>query len=366
MKKKILFIIWSYTYGGGAEALLTTIVNHLNSDKYDISIIEYEHAETKVEEVNDNIHVLPYMQAVPTEEKYSKTYQLYHMPELLINTYIKKGYDLYISFNYLIPTFLLPEGTKNISWIHGDVYNLADEKFLREKTRQNKAFYKVEKIVAISDLTKQSLEDIFPEHKDKFVKIYNGLDIDKVRRKSMEGTDVQISNPAAVFIGRLEKGKNPLRLINILRLVHDKGINLHLYYLGEGNLKTDIYELACKNNLVEFVHLLGYHQNPFPIIKQCDVTCLLSRQEGFSMSLLESIALNVPFVATKVGGALELSNKQRCGRIIKSDKEAVDAICSLLSKNKKDIQRMCKESIQRFNLDKYIAQIEGLIDSVIN
>lgn len=366
MKKKILFIIWSYTYGGGAEALLTVIVNHLNPEKYDISIIEYEHAETKIEKVNDNIHILPYIQAVQTEEKYSKTYQLYHSPEVLIRTYIKKEFDLYVSFNYLIPTFLLPKGTKNISWIHGDVYNLADQNLLRERIRQNNAFGNVEKIVAISDFTEQSLEELFPEHKDKLVKIYNGIDIDKVKKESMEQTNIRIHKPAIVFIGRLEENKNPVRLIHILRLVHDKGLNIHLYYLGEGKLKESIYEEAFKNNLLEYVHCLGYHQNPFPIIKQCDITCLLSKQEGFSMSLLESIALGVPFVATKVGGATELSNKERCGRIIESDEDAQKAILSLLKIEKSSVRRECEKSIQRFNIKRYIAQIEDLFDSVIN
>ena len=32
-KRKILFIIWSYTYGGGAESRLTNILNNLKTPK---------------------------------------------------------------------------------------------------------------------------------------------------------------------------------------------------------------------------------------------------------------------------------------------------------------------------------------------
>ena len=174
MKKKLLFIIWSYTYGGGAEALLTTIVNHLDPDKYDISIIEFHHADIKIEPVRDDIHVLPCIEAVKTPEKYSKIYQLYNTPEVLIDTYIGKSYDLYISFNYQIPTFLLPKGTKNIAWIHSDVYDLAEEDMKKERRRQDAAFNNVRKIVAISDNTEKSICELFPRHADKIVKIYNG------------------------------------------------------------------------------------------------------------------------------------------------------------------------------------------------
>ncbi len=363
--KKILFIIWSYTYGGGAEALLTSIVNHLNPEKYDISIIEYEHAEIKVEPVNDNIHVLPYIQAVDMPEKYSKTYQLYNMPEVLIDAYIKKDYDLYVSFNYLIPTFLLPRGTKNIAWIHSDVYDLAEENMLRERKRQEAAFYNVEKIVAISDKTEQSLKDLFPSHADKVVKIYNGVDLDGIKKKSTEKPMVELKKPAILFAGRLEERKDPVRLVNVLKLVHEKGIHAHLYFIGQGEQEENIIEKMNKYHLSNYIHLAGYQKKPYPIMKQCDVVCLLSKSEGFSMCLLESAALGKAFVATPVGGAMELSNNQQCGRIIETDEQAADAICELLGRERAAIMQACQESIQRFDLKNYIGQIENLFDTVM-
>ena len=55
--KKILFIIWSYSLGGGAESALTTIVNHLNPQKYQIGIMEVYHSTVKKEPVNPNIKI---------------------------------------------------------------------------------------------------------------------------------------------------------------------------------------------------------------------------------------------------------------------------------------------------------------------
>lgn len=365
MKKKILFIIWSYTYGGGAEALLTMIVNHLNPEKYDISIIEYQHAEIKTEPVNDNIHVLPYIEAVDTPEKYSKAYQLYNTPEVLIDTYIKKDYDLYVSFNYQKPTFLLPKGTKNIAWIHGDVYDLADEKVVRERKRQDIAFENVKKIVAISDNTEKSLIDLFPKHRDKLLKIYNGIDVDSTRERAAEEAAICLEGPSILFVGRLEEGKDPVRLVDVLKSVHDRGIHAHLYYMGKGEEEEHITQKARILKLSEFVHFTGYQKNPFPIVRQCDVVCLLSKSEGFSMCLLEAVALDKPFVATKIGGAMELSNHQRCGRVIETDEEAAEAICALLGSEKHSMREECRKSIERFELKAYIKQIEHLFDTVI-
>lgn len=366
MKKKILFIIWSYTWGGGAEALLTMIVNHLNPEKYDISIIEYEHAGYKVEKVNSNIHVLPPIEKIETPDHQKKGYQVYHTPEILIDKYIKSDFDLYVSFNYQIPTFLLPKGTRNISWIHGDVYDLSGEDAKREWGLQDKAFDKVEKIVAISDRTYQSLYELFPRHREKIIKLYNGIDIYDVRNKAKKDTDIILSKPSILFSGRLDENKNPLRLLEIFQLVLSQKPSAQLYFMGEGSQKDILKEKIENLKLVDSVHILEYQQNPFPIIRQACVTCLVSKSEGFSVSLMESVALGIPFVSTDVGGAELLTNNEKCGRVINTDEEATDAIIELLDADKEQIKHECEESIKRFSIDEYISKIESLFDFVIN
>lgn len=366
MKKiKILFIIWSYSYGGGAEALLTMIVNHLNSEKYDISIIEYEHADLKQERANNYVHVLPEIKKIDVSDKTTKGYQVYHTPEILIDRYIKGDYDLYISFNYQIPTFLLPEETKNIAWIHTNVYDLGEKSAKREWDLQDKAFDKVKRIVSISELTTRSLNDLFPRHKNKIIEIYNGIDIEETIEKSLEYTSVQLEQPSIVFFGRLEERKEPGRLIHILSLVHKRGEDVHLYFLGDGKLKEQIIQKTQDYDLEHFVHLLGYKENPFPIVRQCNLCCLLSKAEGFPMSLMECVALGKPFIGTKTGGMEILSNHQRCGRIVNTDEEATEAIVQLLKCDKFEMEVACLESIKRFDIKEYIVKIESLFDSVL-
>ena len=120
-----------------------------------------------------------------------------------------------------------------------------------------------------------------------------------------------------------------------------------------------------QKGLGENVHLLGYHNNPFPIIAQCDVSCMFSLAEGFPMALLESVALDKPFVSSVIGGARILANKQRCGRVVETDEEAADAILKLLHVEKNKIVQECRESIKRFELKEYMRQIENLFDEVL-
>ena len=71
----------------------------------------------------------------------------------------------------------------NHNRIHGDVYDLAKADKTEERALQEEAFHKVDKIVSISDITTQSLLDLFPNHKDKIEIIYNGIDVEETRKK---------------------------------------------------------------------------------------------------------------------------------------------------------------------------------------
>ena len=364
--KKIFFIISTFSMGGGAEALLTTIVNNLSPEKYEIGIMEIVHDDIKVEPINKNIKMYPYYVKANDPERKSKMYYVYHEWNKVIADYIPSDYDLYVSFNYLKPSFLLPPGKKNIAWIHSDVYDLAQTDKTEEQELQNEAFYKVNKIVSISDITTQSLKELFPDHKSKIRVIYNGLDIQNVREKSYEVTEIKLEHPSLLAVGRLDKRKNPLRLLNIFAKVHQKNPNVHLYYLGYGDLSQSVLSEAEKLELLDYVHLLGYYDNPFPIVSQCNMICMFSTSEGFPMALLEGIALDKPFVSSVIGGSRILANGQQCGKSVETDEDAVNAILDFLCADPNRIKERCRESIQRFELKSYIQQIEQLFDEVIN
>ncbi len=367
MKKKILFITNSFSTGGGAESLLTRIVNNLSTDKYEVSIIEILHRDIKTEKTNAGIKILPYIMRADDPARKEKMYYVFHEPWKVFDEFIGDHYDLYVAFTYMRPIILLPEGKKCISWMHGDIYNLLEDKGMTQENRalENEALYKAVKIISASDHTTQSVIDVHPEHREKLITIHNGIDIEETRRKAEIPTEICLRSPSMLFIGRLEEHKRPLRLLDVLEKVHAKKPEVHLYFLGWGVQEEEVKEQIEKRGLEESVHLLGYHDNPFPIIAQSDVVCLLSKSEGFPMCLLEGVALDKPFIATDIGGAETLSDHQMCGKIIGTDQEAADAVIEFMEMDKAEIQSRCRNSIIRFDFDRYIAQIEAVFDEVL-
>lgn len=361
---RVLFIILSYSMGGGAESLLTTIVNHLDPEKYRCDILEMLHADVKEEPCSPNVTVLPYIMRADDPERKTKMYSFYHEWDKVIGRYVPEDYDVYVSFNYQRPSFLLPPGGRNIAWIHSDLYVLGRPNKAEERELQRRAFAKTSRIVAISDVTYASVRDLFPESLGKTVQIFNGVDIENVRRLSHESCLLEPEHPALLYCGRLEERKRPCYAVDVLAELRHRGVPAHLYFMGYGPLENNARDYVRKLGLEDAVRFLGYMGNPFPVMGRMDLTVMTSATEGFPMNLLESVALGVPFVSTPVGGAVPLSCGGSCGRVEDSIPAFADAVERLLGPDREEARVACRKGIEAFALDGYIARIEALIDDV--
>ena len=54
--------MWSFSLGGGAEKILSTIVSNLDPEKYDIDILEMEHFDKGYESVPKHVGILKSLQ----------------------------------------------------------------------------------------------------------------------------------------------------------------------------------------------------------------------------------------------------------------------------------------------------------------
>ena len=363
MKKRLLFIIWSFSFGGGAEKILSTLIRNIDKEKYEIDVLEFYHTDIKLEEIGESITLLP---PVIDMTRHSRTYSrmmnvlVYLFPSCIRKKY-SSNYDIEIAFNYLIPTFLLNKKNRCFSWVHTDVTDLKRNKFLRYKQRKSWEF--VEKIVSISNNTEQSILEIFPEFKNKVYKIYNGYEFEKILTMGNEQTDIVLKANSLLFIGRFEERKDPLACIKLLKYLHNNKHKHHLYYMGFGKLENKIFDLAKDYNLQDYVHVIAYQKNPYPIIKQCQSIILLSICEGFPTVLVEGLALGKPFISTRVGGAEELVNNGKCGCIVENGE--YEMASDFLKKNFDEVEKVCRQHAQRYSAAEQYIQFEQMIESEV-
>lgn len=172
----------------------------------------------------------------------------------------------------------------------------------------------IDKLVGVSDYTTNYILKDFGKHLKKKAKtIYNGIDISSCEKQVLDRS----SGPFQfLVVSHLRKSKGIQDLLKALTLVDSKILNrLSVSIYGEGPYKDELLELTKKyglNNCVCFQGsspninqlLCGYHYLIQPTYMEC-----------FSLSLLESLACNVPVITTTVGGNLELITNEVNGFI---------------------------------------------------
>jgi len=367
-KKKILFIIWSYTYGGGAEKILTNIVNNLNSEKYQIDIIEYWHTNINKENTNKNIKVLPYIIDAEKDSKIKKIIYkilLILFPRLIRRKYIKDKYDVEIAFNYMIPTFLLSKKCKTISWMHGDINDLKIKKI--DYLLQKHSLKYVDKIIAISNNTYNSITNVFPEYSKKLVLLNNGYDLKKIKELAQEKIDIKSKHKYNIlFINRFDSNKNPVFALNVLNHLLKQQVDVKLWFLGKGELEKEIITKSSELNISDNIEIIGYKSNPYPYIKFCDVVLGCSKSEGFPTIFIESLVLGKPFISTPVGGALEISDNGKCGIVANTFEEYVSLLCKLLEDDEfyNKLSEYGNTYVKKFSIEEQIKKIENILESL--
>ena len=363
-KKKILFFMWSFSLGGGAEKILSTIVSNLNPEKYDIDILEIEHFDKGYEPVPENVRILKSLQdyCQPRWLRALLWRLRIYFPRLIRRLLIKDQYDVEVSFTIMNPPLLFSkrQEVKKISWIHGSVEEFLTDRSKRDSHRRQ--LDAADRIVGISKKTSNSIKEVYPDYSQKLVTVYNGYDFESILEKSKEKIAIEIAPQSICTIGRIEENKGSDRVVEVIRLLHQQGKKYHLYFIGAGEMESELKKRVLEYQLEDYIHFLGYQKNPYQYLSHMKVLLSMSKQEGFPGVYVEALSLGVPFVSTKVGGAEELSQEGRFGKIIESNQEAAQAIDNYMTCVSSFDVNKASQFIQQFTIAKQIEQVEKLLE----
>jgi glycosyltransferase involved in cell wall biosynthesis len=147
---------------------------------------------------------------------------------------------------------------------------------------------------------------------------------------------------------------------------------IHLVILGTGN-KEPLEKIAVENAVLQYVHFLGFQENPFKYLKNAKYFVLSSLNEGMPNVLLESLACETPVVAFDcLTGPREIIRDKENGLLVENQNiEKLTQAMNLLIEDE-ELYNYCKKnaakSIQQFSLENIGKQWLNLmkIDGVCN
>jgi len=135
-------------------------------------------------------------------------------------------------------------------------------------------------------------------------------------------------------IGRLDRNKNQIFLIQIMERLVKKNEHFHLLLVGADDLNGEYQEYARKKNLTTNIHFLGNRDDVPQILNITDIVVSSSKREGLPVNIIEAFASANPVVALKCRGMEDLIENGENGYIVNNLNEFIKKIGEIINDNK--------------------------------
>jgi L-malate glycosyltransferase len=190
------------------------------------------------------------------------------------------------------------------------------------------------KVIVVSNEIVSAYRKLFPDYRDHFVAIHNGLDLPSVNGESADPS----REVTLVMVGSLIKSKRQDLIIQAIAKLKEAGYLVRLNIVGEKpdwhtNLYMDsLYQQVDSLGISDQVTFWGWVEEPVSVLQQSDLFVLPSDTEGLPLSIIEAMAAGLPCIATRVGGIPELIEDHHTGLLISPGNvdDLVEAIKNLL------------------------------------
>lgn len=227
------------------------------------------------------------------------------------------------------------------------------------------------RIVCISESERRSAleQRICPEHKLRV--IYNGIDLEEAKDRSISREEAGIPEDAFVVgaAGRLAAQKAPDVFIRMAKQVREEIPHAWFLLVGGGEMEEEIRAYARKNGLADCLSITGWVKDPLPYIRLFDTALLLSRWEGFGLVLPEYMLCRKPVVAAASDGIRDIIRDGSNGLLVPPDAPRAAARGVLrLYRDPRFARRLAEQGLrdvrEQYDIRRTAAQHEELFGSM--
>jgi glycosyltransferase involved in cell wall biosynthesis len=172
-------------------------------------------------------------------------------------------------------------------------------------------------VVAISDATLNDVLTIHGVPRERVVRVYNGVDVERWASKPALDEEQTLAefglrkHSFALFVGGYHWHKNVEGMMAGIALARQRGVEISLVWAGPlSESQTEhIRAVASQAGAADALHLIGYvSDDQVAVLYRCAVAhLLLSRFEGFGLTIIEAMASGCPVMTTQAGSLAEIA-----------------------------------------------------------
>lgn len=369
--KKILFLIHDLG-SGGAEKVLVNLVNNMDPEKFDITLLSIFGGGVNEQFLKPHIR---YITIFPKEFPGNSHFMKLLTPRQLHKWFIKDTYDIEVSYlegpSARIISGCPNKNTKLVSWIHCTLTSKKEFSSSFRSLREAELCYKK---FHMNVFVSNAVRDAFLKYcsiNNPTCVLYNVNQSDRILEDSQRPVDdMTFSNDDIKLcsVGRLIKVKGYERLINIHKRLINEGVNLKTYILGTGAERENLELQIAENKLSEYVTLLGYQTNPYKYVAKCDLFVCSSFSEGFSTAATEALIVGTPVCTVEVSGMKEmLGDNNEYGVVTENSEDALyEGIKRLIEDPLllEHYRKMARERAKKFSKEETVAAVEAMLENL--
>ena len=307
--KHVLFLIPSLR-GGGAERVITTLLQHLDRSSFKLTLAIVDAREAV------------FLNEVPADVEFIDLRcrrVRYALPKIVALIWKRRPDVVFSTLGHLnlALAMLRPFLPRHPCYIARETVVVSEVlaacRYPWLRRWMYRHFYFNHDVVVCQ--SQDMLEDLVENYtfsEERTVLIHNPVNVERIRRSVEESCPDYVSAVERhsdivqlVAAGRLVDQKGFDMLIDAMTLLHDARIRLTI--LGVGPLRASLERLAQTMGVADQVQFAGYQTNPYAWFARADAFVLSSRYEGFSNVVLEALACGTPIIATPApGGTREI------------------------------------------------------------
>lgn len=358
-KKSLLFTGVNLKLGG-IEKSLVNLVNKIDKNKYQVTIILEDAKGELLEKLDKSIKV--------KEFKVSNNK----------NKIIRKGINIlrrcsYALFNYHTFDFSCCYATysysgnkiSKLSSINNSIYVHSDYSYIYPDLEDFRRFfdtrgiYDFKTIFFVSSESCRKFTKIYPFLKNRCFVFNNFINLEEIEALSKE--KISLTKPRGktlfVFVGRLDDVSK--KLGRAFKLVESLN-NVILWVVGDGPSKDNYVKEVKRLKIEDRVIFVGSKINPYPYMKKSDYLILTSNYEGFPVVYLEGLALKKRLITTiKVSDDVIKIGKNYGEVIPTNDVKMIEQVKEILKSKEKQEISLDIEKIQELRMKKLESIFDG-------
>lgn len=166
------------------------------------------------------------------------------------------------------------------------------------------ALMKADKVIAVSNYTKNLLTSHYGIPADRISVVHNGHDAPVKTLSSVRPAKA----PIVLFLGRLTTQKNPWQFLEAAKIVHDIQPQTRFVMAGDGPMMRELVDRSCALGLSDSVIFTGKvsKSEADSLYRKASCFVMPSLSEPFGLVALEAIGHGTPVVMSRQSGAAEV------------------------------------------------------------